>query len=160
MFEYMLKIFKVLENILKYTAFIGLCYTIYNNTQQSKIEKKKYWYREHIIKSILPYLEILEKRLLEIIIRKKENRKIELEYNLEIKESFLILKKKMNLLSLFVGKENINDNSIFNRLIIETEKMEKNLVSFEEKNEKGKIENFCNYVKEEIYLYKKNNYKE
>ena len=55
-----------IEQILKSINIIGLfsfIYTVWKNIQQTKLEKKTYWYRERVIKVILPFMDDLENEL-------------------------------------------------------------------------------------------------
>ena len=96
-----------IEQILKSINIIGLfsfIYTVWKNIQQTKLEKKTYWYRERVIKVILPFVDELENELDNFIkSRNNENtERDELNKQMKIlKEKFRQLRKKILVIKVF-----------------------------------------------------------
>ena len=96
-----------IEQILKSINIIGLfsfIYTVWKNIQQTKLEKKTYWYRERVIKVILPFMDDLENELDNFIkSRNNENtERDELNKQMKIlKEKFRQLRKKILVIKVF-----------------------------------------------------------
>lgn len=95
-----------IEQILKSINIIGLfsfIYTVWKNIQQTKLEKKTYWYRERIIKVILPFMDDLENEL-DDFIKSRNNENIERD---ELNKQIENFKRKISA----TKKKNISNKS-------------------------------------------------
>ena len=151
-------ILSIILNSVNVVALISLIYTVYRNRSLSKYEKKSFWYRERVVKNILPLLDEIEKNLEEFIeLRKSENDKnIKLKMK-EIKEKLRSLRKKIEIMNIFSEK---SQNPTFDLLIAKIEENENKFFNLLNDVSLKDSSDFYNFIIGKLYLYEKNNYKD
>lgn len=146
----------LLDKIIKSINIIALMsfiYTIVRNISMGKYEKKSYWYRKRVIEIILPFLDELEKELEEFIKMSKKNKK---ETMKQLKKKFLILKKKILIIEIFDEK---NKKIVLKKFLEIIENGENKFLNLENRLSEKDVIEFCNKIRNNIYLYEKNNFK-
>lgn len=145
----------LLDKIIKSINIIALMsfiYTIVRNMKMAKYEKKSYWYRKRVIEIILPFLDELEKELEEFI-KIKKNRK---EIMKQLKSKFFILRKKILIIEIFDEKDK---KIVLNKFLEIIENGENKFLNLENRLSEKDVIEFCNKIRNNIYLYEKNNFK-
>lgn len=145
----------LLDKIIKSINIIALMsfiYTIVRNISMGKYEKKSYWYRKRVIEIILPFLDELEKELEEFI-KIKKNRK---EIMKQLKSKFFILRKKILIIEIFDEKDK---KIVLNKFLEIIENGENKFLNLENRLSEKDVIEFCNKIRNNIYLYEKNNFK-
>ena len=152
------------ENFLKYIALLTLIYNIFNNNYQLKLERKRYWYREHFLKKIFILLDELKILSLDFIDKKNEALKNSQRISCnevtdklnEIRECIKVLEYFVPTLILMLKFERLN---MCNRLLSRIDLIENKLFNMAKESNLEDIKNFYRDIKREIYIYEKKNYK-
>lgn len=152
----------IIEKIIRginVVALISFVYTVLRNIEQSKLEKKTYWYRERIIKVVLPFIDELEEKLDDfIIIRNKKdiNKSARNKPMKDLKEYFRVLRNKVSIIKIF---DEHNKNEILKEIEEMIENGENKFFNLENNVSLRDSINFCNELVIKIYMYEKFNYK-
>ena len=109
--------------------------------------------RKRVIEIILPFLDELEKELEEFIKMSKKNKK---ETMKQLKKKFLILKKKILIIEIFDEK---NKKIVLKKFLEIIENGENKFLNLENRLSEKDVIEFCNKIRNNIYLYEKNNFK-
>ena len=152
---------------LIFAAAFSFYYTIFNNVYQIKLEKKRYWYREHIIKeiflnldSLMLSLEKYVKLKNKITIKDKRIKKLFFSETKILKDKIENMEKTIKNLEYFIPKTTyFRKKNILVILSDEVENLKTNI--FEDKiiiNE-DYIYEFYKEIKRTVYVYEKDNYK-
>lgn len=150
----------VLQNI----ALLTLIYNIYNNNRQLKLEKKRYWYREHVVKELFPYLKKLKPELEKYISEKEKylnnkNRNF-FKKKQKVKKEFNEIKGTIEALEYFVSSfKYFEKNNILKKLEKELDLMDDSLFDDKTIITSEELNDFYTRIKKRIYIYEKNNYK-
>ena len=162
-----MEIMAIFQNI----AIFTFAYTVYNNSRQLELEKKRYWYREHIVKNLFPYMDEIRgelERYVEIKskflsskkdfkLKKKERMKVEKmfwESTERLKDKILKIENKIEILEYFVPALRIfQKNNILSVLMYEVNRF---CIKIFNENQKLKIEEINDFYiefKRKIYMY-------
>ena len=162
-----------MAEIKDYFAMAGFCtlfYNMINNTRILNLEKKRYWFRTHIIRNGFKYIDDYFLELLLAIEKYKNNELRIYEFTLRIKTGTRNLKDQLTILKFFkYNKWRGIHIKIYSILFVKNiyEDIQNMLTEFEEKIflNQGKefhidwIQDTKNKLKEELYRYELRNYR-